>query len=125
MFREQIGESFAAVMVSIFIATVALPPRALALGRGGGGGPRSSVGFSSNREQGHGHGFRGHRFFAGDGFVNGGEVTIEQSLTTPVMEPSKPVNKGRYVQPRWVNGGYGVEVLQPGYWTRQQGDIER
>jgi len=41
------------------------------------------------------------------------------------MEPSKPVNKGRYVQPRWVNGGYGVEVLQPGYWTRQQGDIER
>jgi hypothetical protein len=21
------------------------------------------------------------------------------------------------VQPRWVDGGHGVQVLQPGYWT--------
>jgi hypothetical protein len=25
-----------------------------------------------------------------------------------------------YVQPRWVDGGYGVQVLQPGYWTDPQ-----
>jgi hypothetical protein len=125
MYRQRIGNSFAAVVVSIFIAALALPSRAWAMSRGGGGGPRPSVGFSSNRQQGRGHGFRGHRFFAGAGFVNGGEVTIEQSLTTPAMEPSKPTNRGRYVQPRWVDGGYGVKVLQPGYWTGQQGEIKR
>jgi hypothetical protein len=33
------------------------------------------------------------------------------------MEPEKPAKKRAYVQPNWVDGGYGVEVLEPGYWT--------
>ena len=32
-------------------------------------------------------------------------------------QPSEPAENRIYVEPRWVDGGYGVQVLQPGYWT--------
>jgi hypothetical protein len=32
-------------------------------------------------------------------------------------EPSKPAENRIYVQPRWVDGGYEVGILEPGYWT--------
>jgi hypothetical protein len=32
-------------------------------------------------------------------------------------QPSEPAENKVYVQPRWVDGGYGVQVLQPGYWA--------
>jgi hypothetical protein len=32
-------------------------------------------------------------------------------------QPSEPTENRIYVQPRWVDGGYGVQVLQPGYWA--------
>ena len=32
-------------------------------------------------------------------------------------QPNKPAEKGIYVDPRWVDGGHGVEVLRPGYWA--------
>jgi hypothetical protein len=64
--------------------------------------------------------FFSHRFDR-FGFIDGGRgfsevITIQQSQPTPNIEPSEPDNRV-YVQPRWVDGGYGVEVLQPGYWT--------
>jgi len=31
--------------------------------------------------------------------------------------PGKPAKKGIYVQPQWVDGGYGVQVLEAGHWT--------
>jgi hypothetical protein len=65
------------------------------------------------------HGFHRRGFFDGDGFFNGdgGVITVEQPQPTVIMQAQQPVHKGRYVQPRWVDGGYGVQVLQPGYWT--------
>jgi len=44
-------------------------------------------------------------------------VIIQQSPSAPTTEPSAPAENRIYVQPRWVDGGYGVQVLQPGYWT--------
>ena len=32
-------------------------------------------------------------------------------------QPSESAENKVYVQPRWVDGGYGVQVLQPGYWA--------
>src|SRR5215831_12109922 len=58
------------------------------------------------------------------GFLGGGGIVDEQPVIiiqqfqpAPITEPREPVTNRIYVQPRWVDGGYGVEVLQPGYWT--------
>jgi len=45
------------------------------------------------------------------------EIIIQQSQSAPITEPTKPAQKGIYVQPHWVDGGYGVQVLEPGHWT--------
>ena len=50
-------------------------------------------------------------------------ISVQQFQPEPTTQPSepaqpnKPAEKGIYVEPRWVDGGYGVEVLQPGYWA--------
>ena len=50
-------------------------------------------------------------------------ISIQQFQPEPTTQPSepaqptKPDEKGIYVEPRWVDGGHGVEVLQPGYWA--------
>jgi hypothetical protein len=44
-------------------------------------------------------------------------VIIQQFQPAPITEPREPAPNRVYVQPRWVDGGHGVEVLQPGYWT--------
>jgi hypothetical protein len=44
-------------------------------------------------------------------------VTVEQTqsvYSTPA--PKKPKNR-IYVPPRWVQGEYGVEILEPGRWV--------
>lgn len=54
-------------------------------------------------------------FFGGDDEPV--EIIIQQSQSAPITEPTKPAQKGIYVQPHWVDGGYGVQVLEPGHWT--------
>lgn len=44
-------------------------------------------------------------------------IIIEQAQAGPAAESREPTAHKVYVQPRWVDGGHGVEVLQPGYWT--------
>jgi len=60
----------------------------------------------------------------GCGFVGGGGVygehpaIIIQQFQPPTAAQSSEAAENRiYVQPRWVDGGYGVQVLQPGYWA--------
>jgi hypothetical protein len=43
-------------------------------------------------------------------------ITIQQFQPAATTDPMEPVNR-IYVQPRWVDGGFGVQVLQPGYWA--------
>ena len=102
----------------VTVATLAVPYTALGAGRAGGNS--GAVGRSGSfRQQTFSHGFHHSRFFDGDGFVGdgfgGGDVTVEQSQPALTVAPV-PVNR-RYVQPRWVDGGYGVQVLEPGYWV--------
>jgi len=104
----------------VTVASLAAPYTALGAGRAVGNSG-AVVGVSRpSGQQTFSHGFRHSRFFDGDGFVgdgfDGGDVTVEQSQPAPTVAPDKPVNR-RYVQPHWVDGGYGVEVLEPGYWV--------
>jgi hypothetical protein len=65
------------------------------------------------------------RSFAPFGFVgvdgfDGDQVIIIQQFTsapTPTTEASGPAENRIYVPPQWVDGGYGVQILRPGYWT--------
>ena len=61
--------------------------------------------------------------FFGPGGVVGGvideqpAIIIQQFQPAPVTQLNGSATNRVYVQPRWVDGGHGVEVLQPGYWT--------
>ena len=92
----------------------------LAFGAGQSFGRSGSVGTS--RMQGHRFGF-----FGGDGFDDQGAqvIIIQQPQPAPAAEPSKPPENRIYVPPRWVDGGYGVQVLQPSYWTVPNQAAER
>jgi hypothetical protein len=64
------------------------------------------------------------RPFRGFGFVGGGGfdeqqviIVIQQFQSTPTIEPREPAQEKVYMQPHWVDGGHGVQVLEPGYWT--------
>jgi hypothetical protein len=70
--------------------------------------------------------------FPGFGFVGVGGIDDEQPVIiiqqfqpAPVTEPRETATNRVYVQPRWVDGGHGVQVLQPGYWTDAKQAAER
>ena len=124
------NRGFLSIFALVSFAVLALPCLALGAGRAGG----SSGGFRVSRparQQTHLHGFHrrgffdGDGFFGGDGFVggvgffggDGGVIMVEQPQPTVIIQPQQPVHKGKHVQPRWVDGGYGVQVLEPGYWS--------
>jgi hypothetical protein len=52
-------------------------------------------------------------------------IIIQQFQSQAATEPSEPATNRIYIQPRWVDGGYGVEVLQPGYWADPKQAAER
>ena|SRR5918996_4793014 len=68
-----------------------------------------------------------HRFgFLGVGGVSEQPVVIiQQFQPAAATEPSESTTNRVYVRPRWVDGGYGVEVLQPGYWTYPKQAVQR
>ena len=45
------------------------------------------------------------------------EIIIQEFQPAAAAQPSEPAENRIYVQPRWVDGGYGVQLLQPGNWT--------
>jgi hypothetical protein len=73
--------------------------------------------FGAGQTRMHGHRFG---FFGVDGLGDQGDqqvIIIQQPQPAPTAERSKPAENKIYVQPRSVDGGYGVQVLEPGYWT--------
>src|SRR5712692_6450591 len=108
----------------VTVATLAVPYTVLGAGRAVGNS--GAVGVSSpHGQQPFPRHFHGSRFFGGDEF-GGAEVIIEQqSQSAPTTEAEKPAKKGIYVQPHWVDGGYGVEVLEPGYWIDTEKESRR
>jgi hypothetical protein len=59
---------------------------------------------------------RQHSFPFGIGGVGEQIIIIQQWQPAPVSESEEPATNRIYVSPRWVDGGYGVQVLKPGYW---------
>ncbi|MDH3443408.1 MAG: hypothetical protein OEN50_05740 [Deltaproteobacteria bacterium] len=47
-------------------------------------------------------------------------VVIQLFQPAPGFESSKPPVNGIYVSPRWVDAGYGVQVLKQGYWAEPE-----
>ena len=91
-------------------------------GRVAGPAFRNSGTFRSNPHGQHSfpHRFNRFGFFGGDGLADFGgdglDASIQSVQSAPGSEP-EPTENRIYVQPRWVDGGYGVQVSQPGYWA--------
>ena len=109
---------FRCLFALVTVTTLAVPYVAL----GAGHAFRNSGTFRSNSHGQHSfpHRFNRFGFFGGDGlddFGGGGlDASIQPVQPAPSSEP-EPTENRIYVQPRWVNGGYGVQVSQPGYWA--------
>ena len=98
-------------------------------GFGVGGGPVQ--GSHRFRDPFNRSGFRS-RFGGEVGFIGGhvidtGDVIIIQiPSSAPTPSPSRePAHTGTYVYPQWVEGGHGVEILRPGYWSDEKQRVER
>ncbi len=96
---------------------IAFTPSVSAVGAthftGRSGGFRSS---GTHRHQGR-HRFPQTGFLGFDGAADQDIVIIQQFYPAPPSNRIDPAPKGVYVQPRWVDAGYGVQLLQPGYWA--------
>jgi hypothetical protein len=108
---------FRCLFALVTVTTLAVPYVAL----GAGAAFRSSGRISSShRQQSFSHRFHRFGFFGGDGlddFGGGGlDASIQPVQPAPSSEP-EPTENRIYVPPRWVDGGYGVQVSQPGYWA--------
>jgi hypothetical protein len=103
--------------------TLTVPYLALAAAHGGGSSKRFQAP-RIPREHPFSHPF--HRLgFLGVGGLDGQQVIIIQQFQSPAAgEPREPIKNGIYVPPRWVDGGHGVQVLRPGYWTDPKQTVE-
>lgn len=52
-----------------------------------------------------------------DGVGDQSVIIIQQFQPPPTSESRETSKNGIYVPPQWVDGGHGVEILRPGYWT--------
>jgi len=114
-YKKQKKKGFAAIVALISLASLVLPCVAL------GGSDRNNMAVFGGSNS---AGFHRRGFFGEDESV-GVEVTVKQSSPPPTAEPEKPAKTRRYVQPKWVDGGYGVEILEPGYWTGTENETRR
>src|SRR4030095_12173342 len=108
---------FRCLFALVPVTTLAVPYVAL----GAGHAFRNSGTFRSGSQGQHSfsHRFNRFGFFGGDGLDDFGGDGLDASIQ-PVQPPSsepEPTENRIYVPPRWVNGGYGVQVSQPGYWA--------
>jgi hypothetical protein len=75
-----------------------------------------SVRSRSHGQHSFSHPFRGSGFFGGDGLNDQNFIIIQPVQAAPSSKP-EPTENRIYVPPHWVDGGHGVQVLQPSYWT--------
>jgi hypothetical protein len=69
---------------------------------------------------------RQHSFPLGVGGIGEQQIIIIQQLEpAPTFEREEPAPNKIYVSPRWVDGGHGVQVSQPGYWIDLEQEVNR
>jgi hypothetical protein len=60
-------------------------------------------------------------FIGGHVIDTGGVIIVEVPSAAPAPFSSRePAHNGIYVDPQWVDGGHGVEILKPGYWSDEK-----
>jgi hypothetical protein len=79
--------------------------------------PFNSSGFQSRVGPGFG--------FIGGHVIDAGDVVIIQLPSSQPNPSREPAQTGTYVDPQWVDGGHGVEILKPGYWSDEKKRVER
>ena len=55
-------------------------------------------------------------------------IVLQQVQPVPTaesVESRESATARIYVQPRWADGGHGVQVLVPGYWTEAKQEAKR
>lgn len=115
------------IIFGLILATgiaVTLPSLAFGAARSSGnvGRVRSS---GMHRDHSSSRHFQRVEFLDGGGLGGQQVIVIQQFQSPAATEPREPTNNRIYVAPRWVDGGYGVEVLQPGYWIDPKQAAER
>ena len=64
-------------------------------------------------------------FIGGHVIDTGDVIIIEVPSAAPAPSSSRePAHTGTYVDPQWVDGGHGVEILKPGYWSDEKQGVE-
>jgi hypothetical protein len=112
-------KGFRCLFALVTVTTLAVPYLAFSAGQSFG----RSGSFTASRMHPHRFGFLGL-----DGLGDQGDqqvIIIQPSQPAPTAEPSQPAENRIYVPPRWVDGGYGVQVLQPSYWIVPKQAAER
>jgi hypothetical protein len=69
------------------------------------------------RQHSFSHPFQGFGFFGVGGVDEQQIIIIQQFQFAGATERREPATNRIYVPPRWVDGGHGVQVLEPGSWT--------
>jgi hypothetical protein len=114
-YNTQRKKDFRCLFALVTVITLAVSHVAL------GAGPafRNSGTFSSgsHRQPSFSRPFHRFGFFDRDGLDAQQVVIVQQPQSAPTTESSEPTENRIYVPPRWVDGGYGVQVLKPGYWA--------
>jgi hypothetical protein len=88
-------------------------------GSGRFGAPRMRPEHSFSRR------FHGLGFVGVDGLGGQPVIIIQQFQAPAVREPEESTNNKIYVPPKWVDGGHGVQVLKPGYWSAPKQEAGR
>jgi hypothetical protein len=108
-------KDFRCLFALVTVITLAVPYVALGAGPAFRNSGTSSVS-SSRRQHSFSHRFNRFGFFDGDGLDDQDvTISIQQVQPAPSTKP-EPAENRIYVPPHWVDGGYGVQVLQPSYW---------
>ena len=107
-------KDFRCLFALVTVITLAVPYVALGAGPAFRNSGTSSVS-SSRRQHSFSHRFHRFGFFDGDG-LDDQDVTIIQQVQPAPRTAPEPTENRIYVPPHWVDGGYGVQVLQPSYW---------
>jgi hypothetical protein len=103
---------FSSILATGFTLTLPYLALGAASGAGRSGGSRATRTHRHNVQR-----FGGFVGWGWDEPADQQVIIIQQSQPAPTSEPREPAKKEIYVPPRWVDGGYGVQVLEAGHWV--------
>jgi len=114
-YKTRRKKGFRCLFALVTVTILAVPYLALGAGQSFGGSG-SFTASRMHRQPSFSHPFHRFGFFGGDGLDDQDVTTsVQQVQPAPSTEP-EPTENRIYVPPHWVDGGYGVQVLQPSYW---------